>query len=919
MSWWSRFVNVMRADRVTRDIEEEQQFHIEARADDLVAHGMTREAATAQAEQKFGRRLLMREASRDVKLLNWLESLWRDMRLGLRLLRKDAIVSAAAIVSLGLAIGAVTSAFALIDALILRDLPVRDPASLVVLERDNPASDPRFRATLSYPLFERIRETASASARMDVFSVSFQSLRQAILPDGGGIEEKVGTQFVSGNAFDVLGVKPAIGRLLTPSDDHTIGAHQTAVISHAFWTRRLGADPRVIGQWMHVDQRAYQIVGVAQEGFTGVHPGVLTDVWLPNMMFQADSLNTPHWNWLQVWGRLKPGVTREAVQPIVQASFINFAIEHATSGPGGKKGKQQAAELAVALRDASAGHSEVRRMFQRPLIALAMIAACVLLIACSNVANLLLARGAARAREMALRASIGAGRGRLLQQVLVESSVLTAAAIALGVIAAAAATPLIVGLITTADKPVYVDASLDWRVLMFVATLGCLTTLLFGLVPAMRAAGVGPGAGHGARHDARPDDASRSSSRGARGGASASALATALAGGRTHTATAGVARPLVALQIGFSVMILFVAALLMRSFDRLLHVDLGFDPHHVTLLSIESREKLAPDRTRAIGHHLLDRVRALSGVDRASLSNWALFKGWSSGNNVVIPGRGGAASFRLEVSPGFFTTMGARIIDGRELAAHEDDATRPRPVVVNAVFARKYFPGERAVGRRMITTVPGETIPIDIVGVVDNLRDGSVRGDVEPYMFAPIGWAEGTIQIRSPLDPRTLADRVRDELPRVHPALRLVDVTRQTTLVNNTLLRERLLAVLSGFFAALGLALAAVGLYGVSSYAVVRRTREIGIRLTLGARPAAVVRSVLGRLALAVIAGIVAGLAGGVYFASFVRALLFETEPISVWGFGLPVLCLLGVALAAAWPPARRATRIDPAEALRLE
>jgi putative ABC transport system permease protein len=891
MSWWSRVVNVMRADRVTREIEEEQRFHLEARADDLVAHGMTREAAAVQAERKFGRRLLMREASRDVKLLNWLESLWRDMRLGLRLLRKDAIVSSAAVVSLGLAIGAVTSAFTLIDALILRDLPIRDPASLVVIERDKPNADPRHVAILSYPLFERVR--ATASARMDVFSVSYQSLRQAILADAGGVEEKVRTQFVSGNAFTVLGVSPALGRLLTPEDDRTIGAHHTAVISHAFWMRRLGADHRVVGQWMRVDQRAYQIVGVAQPGFTGVHPGLLTDVWLPNMMYQADSLKSPTWNWLEVWGRLRPGVTREAAQPVVQAVFTNFELEFNSGGAGGKTRDEQAAALASALRDASAGISEVRRVFRRPLIALAMIAACVLLIACSNVANLLLARGAARGREMALRASIGAGRGRLVQQVLAESSVLTAAGTALGVICAAAATPLIVGLISTSEKPIYVDTRLDWRVLAFVAALGCVTTILFGLVPAMRAAGTRPG--------------------------DASSGAGAFAGGRAHTSSAGVVRPLVTLQIGFSVMILFVAALLLRSFDRLLHVDLGFTPDRVTLLSIESRQKFDPDRERAISRQLLDRVRALSGVEHASLSGWALFKGWSTAGNIEIPGRGPAASFRLDVSPDFFKTMGARVVDGRELVAHEDDATRPRPVVVNATFARKYFPGERAVGRRMTTTRRGEHIPIDIVGVVDDLRDGSMREHVDAYVFAPLGEASGALQVRSTLDPRTLGERVREELPRVHPALRLVDVTRQATLVNNSLLRERLLAVLAGFFAALGLTLAAVGLYGVSSYAVVRRTREIGIRLTLGARPITVVGSVLGQLALAVAAGVLAGLAGGVYFASFVQTLLFETEPISAWGFGVPVLCLLGVALAAAWTPARRATRVDPAQALRFE
>jgi putative ABC transport system permease protein len=479
--------------------------------------------------------------------------------------------------------------------------------------------------------------------------------------------------------------------------------------------------------------------------------------------------------------------------------------------------------------------------------------------------------------------------------VLAESSVLTAAATALGVICAVAATPLIVGLISTSENPIYVDTRLDWRVIAFVAALGCVTTILFGLVPAMRAAG------------ARPGDTG------------SGATATMLGGGRAHTAHAGVVRPLVALQIGFSVMILFVAVLLMRSFDRLLHVDLGFNPDRVTLLSIESRERFEPDRARAVNRQLLDRVRSLSGVEHASLSGWALFKGWSWGQDVDVPGRGSSPTSRLGVSDDFFKTMGARLVDGREFAAHEDNATRPLPAVVNTAFARKYFPGERAVGRRLNSTLRNQPVPIDIVGVVDDLRDGSVRGEVGPFLFSPVADGLGTIQVRSTLDPRTLGDRVREALPRVHPALRLVDVTRQTTLVNNSLLRERLLAVLSGFFAALGLALAAVGLYGVSSYAVVRRTREIGIRLTLGARPAAVVRSVLGRLALAVAAGIVAGLAGGVYFASFVRTLLFEIEPISAWGFGLPVLCLLGVALIASWPPARRATRVDPAEALRFE
>lgn len=883
MSWWSRLTNVLRSDRLDQDLEDEQRFHIEARADELETQGLSRQAALEQASRQFGHRLLLRESSRDVKLMTWVESLWRDLRLGLRLLRKDAVVSSAAIVSLGLAIGACTAAFSLIDALILRELPVRDPHRLVYLNRAGKTNGPRFTTMFSYPFFDRVRQTTSP--QMEAFSMSHQSLRQAVLPDAGGVEEKLLAQFVSGNAFNVLGVTAAIGRVLLPSDDVTPGAHPVAVVSHAFWTRRLGGNPGSLGLWIQLEQQSYQIVGVAPAGFTGGQPGVLTDIWIPNMMFQRETFSAPNWNWLQVWGRLGPNDTRDTVQPIVLTTLANFESEQSTPG---KIRNQRAAESALDVVGASTGLSHVRQDFERPLLALAGIVGVVLLIACSNVANLLLARGAARRREMALRASIGAGRGRLLQQVLVESSVLTLAATALGVLCAMVAVPLIVGMLTTNENPVYLDARLDWRVLMFVAALGSLTTVLFGLAPAVRAS------------------------------AATLAEATAL-GDRHHTANAGVARPLVAAQIAFSLMILFVAGLLLRSFDGLLAVDLGFTPERLVLLSVEARDRLEPAQAREVGRQLLERIQSIPGVESASVSGWALFRGWSNGNDVEIPGRGHAQTFRLAVSPQFFRTMGTALLDGREFQPHDSDAASPMPVIVNEVFARKYFPGERAVGRRMTTTRRGQTVSYEIVGVAAGARDGSVRGEMSPFLFSPIADAGGTVQIRSSVDARTLADHLRAELPRIHPSLRLVDVTLQSSLVGNTLLRERLLAVLSGFFAALGLALAAVGLYGVSSQAVVRRTREIGIRLTLGAQPGSIVRSVLGRVALAVAAGIVAGLAGGVYFARFVRTFLFEIEPVSPSSLALPVLCLVGVALVAAWSPARRATRVDPVEALRMD
>jgi predicted permease len=881
MSLWSRLTNVVRSDRLDRDLEEEQRFHIESRAEDLEARGLSRHAALEQARRQFGHSLLLRESSRDVKILTSVEALWRDLRLGFRLLRKDAVVSSAAVVSLGLAIGASAAAFSLIDALVLRQLPVRDPERLVYLSRVGPkTSDLRFSSVFSHPLFDRVRQTTSP--HMEAFSMSHQSLRQAVLPDAGHVEEKLRTQFVSGNAFGALGVTAALGRVLTPADDLTPGGHPVAVISHAFWKNRFGGNPGAVGQWVRIDQRPFEIIGVAQAGFTGAQPGALTDIWVPNMMFGAESIQSPTWNWLQIWGRLARGAARETVEPMVQTTLANFESSPAAGGE-----KRDMPPSGIALLDASTGISQVRQTFERPLLALAAIVGVVLLIACSNVANLLLARGAARRREMALRASIGAGRGRLVQQVLVESSVLTATATAFGVVCAWVALPLIVGMLTTNENPVYLEARPDWRALMFVAALGAVTTVLFGLAPAIRAASATPGE------------------------------ATAL-GDRHHTANAGLARPLVAAQVGFSLMILFVAGLLLRSYDRLLAVDLGFAPERLAVLTVETRDRLEPVQAREVGRLLLQSVRSVPGVESASMSGWALFRGWSWGNNFELPGGGRAQTLRLAVSPQFFSTMGTRLLDGREFEPHDSAAT-PTPLIVNETFARRYFPGEGAIGRRLTTSNRGQTAAYEIVGVAADARDASVRGEVGPFVFSPIGDAGGAVQIRSSLDPRTLADRVRAELPRVHPSLRLVDVTLQSSLVGNTLLRERLLAVLSGFFAALGVALAAVGLYGVSSYAVVRRTREIGIRLTLGARPAAVVRSVLGSVALAVGAGIAAGLIGGAYFAKLVRTLLFEVEPLSAASVGLPVLCLAGVALIATWAPARRATRVDPAEALRMD
>jgi predicted permease len=885
MSWMSRFTNVLRLRRVDRDLDDEQRFHLESRIEDLMRDGLTREQAAARAARQFGGRLRTRESSRDVKLLPWLDSLARDARHGVRLLRRDATVTTAAVVSLALAIGACTAAFSLIDALMLRTLPVRDPASLVYLTRDTSETDIRIATLLSHPHLQRFR--AAAPSQVEIFSMSHQSLRQAILPDSGGAEEKLRLQFVSGNAMTVLGVGTALGRILQPSDDVTRSAHQVAVISHAFWSRRFAADPRAVGRWMEIEQQPFQIVGVAERGFTGSEPGVLTDVWAPNMMWgRGQDLSNSDWNWLRVWGRLAPGVDREAIVPIVNTTYTNLEREKQSARQSPAPATRRAERLAV--RPAATGVSGLRERFARPLVILAALVGIVLLIACSNLANLLLARGAARDREMMLRASIGASRARLLQQVLVEASILTAAATLVGIVFARAAVPLIVGMITMSDNPVYLDTTIDLRVVAFVTALGSLTTLVFALAPAMRASAAPP---HGALAQSGP----------------------------RHTSQSVLLRPLVALQIGFSLMVLFVAGLLLQSFDRLTRVDLGFAPDGVALVTIEAREPLAPDVNRAAGRQLLEEVRRLPGVEAASLSGWGFFKGWSSNGSFAIPGSGHAQTRILQVSPGFFATMHVKVIAGRELEARDVAVEEPSALVVNEAFARTYFPGESAVGQRLERERRGQTVRYEIVGVSRNARDGDVRGAVGPYVYEPTPDPQGALQIRTRLDLPTLTARVRELLPRVHPSLRLTDVTLQSSLVGNAMLRERLLAVLSGFFALVGLVLAAVGLYGVSSYAVVRRTREIGIRLALGARPVAVVRSVLGSVGVAALIGAAGGVAAGLFFSRFVRTLLFETQPLDPWSLAVPAAGLMLVVIIAASRPAHRAARIDPVVALRAD
>ena len=452
--------------------------------------GLTPDDAAREARRHFGNTLLLRESSREAKLFSWLESVLQDLRFGLRMLRKTAGVTAAAVLSLSLAIGACTAAFSLIDALMLRPLPVRDPGRLVY------CSYPLFGAGfsdegayMSDALYDRLLQ--ASDRKIELFGTSVVGPLQSVsFGDSGEVDENVRAQWISGDGFRILGIQPALGRLLTATDD----GRNVAVLSYSFWTRRFGSSPTVLGRWFVHRGKEVQIVGVTQKGFEGLALGYRMDMWFPGT--HAASVPDPDSGWNAVWGRLKPGVAREQARQTLQAAFTNYRRDHTgeftrAGGPPDQLPKYINAPLN--LRPAATGTpSMVRMEFERPLWILAVVVLLVLLIACSNVANLLVARAAAREREMALRISIGAGRARLIQQLLIESGLLAGTASILGLAIASATAPSIVNLLSPSDYPAYLDLQIGWRILGFAGLISIATTVLFGLAPALRASSVSP-------------------------------------------------------------------------------------------------------------------------------------------------------------------------------------------------------------------------------------------------------------------------------------------------------------------------------------------------------------------------------------------------------------------------------------------
>ena len=881
MSLLSRLANVFHPDRLSRDIDEELASHLEA----ATARGRD----PLEARRALGSPLRHREASHDLRVIPWLDSLRADTVFAWRQLKKRKATSLAAILSLGLAIGACTAAFRIADALLFRPLPIAHPERLYVLsyQGKGKGNDGIGEASysFSYPLFRQMRAAAMDQAELIATS---RTVRVDVTFGADRDMEKANQQYVSGETFSSFGIHPALGRLFTAEDDAAPNAAPFAVLSCDYWTLRFGRDPNVIGRPVRFGNRLATIIGVAPEGFTGTEPGMMTDLFRPTAM-NPDFAN-PDSNWVRILIHLKPGVAPGPVWSKLSAVFRSFRedqIKRLRDVTRQDRSNYVAQRL---LMDAApSGASNMQATYRLPLTALGILVALVLLIACANVANLMTAQSAARAREMALRVSIGAGRARLIQLVCVEGSLLAIAAAFAGALFAWWAGPFVVSRINSSDNPARLLLPIDLRVASFALALTLAVTLLFALAPALRASRIRPASalkdGAAARHRSM------------------------------HS--------LIAVQVAFCVLVLFVAGLFVATSQRLTRQYPGFSTDR--LLNLET--VAAQNQPVSVWDEALEHLRRQPGVQAAAFSSWPLISGTEWGLHISVNGgplNDDVAAF-LEISPGWLDTMRVPLLAGRDF---NDRDVYPRVALVNQAFARRYFAGQNAIGNYFGTGMDDPRV--EIVGVAGDARYDDLRGPIPPTVYVPLRRLDqtralrpqnyGTFTVRtvSPSSP-AMASLLRGEVVRARPELRVSTVVSQQGLIDARTIRERLLAMLASFFAAVALLLAGVGLYGVLDYSVFQRRREIGIRLAVGARASHIIRGVTFGILAWVLAGAAAGLALGIASARYLASLLYQVKPTDASSLAIPAIALLAAAILAALPPVLRAIRVDPVQVLRSE
>ena len=890
MAWFRRLANLFRVDRLNRDVAREMAFHLEEHVDELVSSGVPEAEARRQARRIFGNPASLRERVHEADVLSWLESFLMDLRYAARVLRTHPAFTSVVVLSLALGIGANTAIFSLVNAVLLRPVPVRQPEELVRLTMGEG------RDSFTHPLFEAIRDSRTLSEPLAFADWRFD------LNAGGMVRHAEGT-FVSGGYFQALGVRAASGRMLTAADDAR-GCPGAVVLSHAYWQREYGAAPDVIGRSIDLNGHPLEIVGVAQAGFAGLRVGRASEVFVPLCTLDVlgerpDMLDARSLWFLDVLGRLRPGQTLGQLQAGLSAAAP--ALFEATTPERwtGEQRRQYQSRSLEAL-PAARGVSSVRGQYREALIALLGVVGVVLLIACANVAQLFLARAAARHHEIATRLALGCGRGRLVRQLLTESLLLAFLGAALGAWLARKAAGLLVTLLSQGGRLVSLDLTLDGGVLAFTVALAVVTGLLFGIAPALSAARVDP---------------RTASSAGARG----------LVGGRRQRLPRGI----VACQVALSLVLVAAAGLLLTSFRRLLSVNPGFQATGVLLVDADwSGADLPDERQSAVPRELLDRVRQIPGVLHASASLLTPIGGSLWNEDVFVEGSQEPEGGQLLVwfngiSDGYLETLQTRLIRGRDLTPRDDGASPP-VVLVNQTLARRFFGDADPLGKRIRMRGLAEPGPaMEIVGVVEDAKYRRLDEETPPTGYVPLAqtdlWAPVVrLALRASGAPSGLVPAVVDAVRDVHPGISL-EMRTMSDQVAGSLARPRLLALLSGFFGALALALAVVGLYGTVAYDVARRRAEIGVRIALGAERSGILRMVAAEAGRTIALGVALGGLLTLGATRWLAALLYGVTALDPSVLGLSALVLAAAAMVAGLLPAWRATGIDPMTALREE
>jgi predicted permease len=891
------FRALLRRDRLERELEEEVQGYLESCIEEKMRAGMGREEAARAARVEMGSIEALKEDTRDVGWEARVESLWRDVRYAARTLRASPAFSIAAVLTLALGIGANTAIFSAVNAIMLRALPVERPDELISLAAVYPDNVEPF----SYAAYRRFAVEGTRFA--DAIAAS-PVRRDTITIDGP--PERMEYKWVSGNYFTTLGVPAAFGRTLLRADDRRPAGEPVAVLSDTYWTRRFGRDPSVIGRSFRLRTAVFTIVGIAPRGFLGETMGEAVDIWLP----LSAQPGAPAWlwnghstTWLRILARRQPGVTlaqaRAGLEPVYER--IRSEIAGGTDSPDFRR---STLESRLAVSEASGGSSRLRDNLSKPLLILMGIVGLVLVVACANVANLMLARAAARRRETAVCLALGAARLRLVRHSLVEALLIAALGGLGGLFLGTWGISVLAALVSGA-LPISLEVSPDWRVLAFTMLTSCATALVFGLLPALRAA----------RIDPLP-------------------WLKAAGGPGRGTARAPLARTLVVIQIAVSLVLLIAAGLFVRSLLKLKDIDTGYDPDRVLLFEVSppvDEHRLRPEETRNLYRRLLAHAEGVPGVRGASASFTGVFGSGAWGNAISVEGfvsRSGVTprTFANSITPGYFEVLGIAVLRGRGFT-HEDHDTARKVAVVNQTFARKFFGDADPIGKRvgLCTSRPCRTSPegmMEIVGLTEDAKYVDLREERRPMLYVPFTQNDHRlreVQVRTAGDPASVAATLHRALAGVDRRLGIVGMVPLRDQVDASILAEHLGAKLSATFGLIALGLAAVGLYGLIAYATTQRTAEIGIRMALGATRKdvlwLVVRDTLRLIFVGVLIGIPAGLAG----ARLLASQLYEVGPGDPVAVSLGLVPLLLVALLAGYLPARRAARISPLGALRCE